>query len=402
MEKDLKRTFINIMNYENMKYVNEKSIKYKKTFRFASILNIEDSYDIFFKQKKKMYTIQKCIRTTDKILNIAGNEGVASPFTYMMSFFLTKEKNLEYAINLTFDIFNQMEIDVDNIIIITSDNMFHEIRSYLPVKQRVCIISREKLHSTLDSEGLDGEYIKFYFKNFNGFVPVGTLNIIQRENIYVVDSSFLLECDVVASYYANSIFNTDIFLNSFKVISKWENTIPKRLKYKILCLGRLILICMYNGIYPGSKGRSYTVRKLIRNLVIDVYISTYTADKFAYSRIINTYISDLVDGLSEDLTLFEVNLDIEKNESIKKIIISEVESYIKLLINSKKIINNSNYDRKRLTEEKGIPIKLLNYYENNAKTKNNQEYTSKNTPMNPLFEDIDRKTIEWIREIHGE
>ena len=395
MAKNIRDTFVNIMENENMECIPECPLEYGDNFRFSSILNIKEKFNRFFYENRKMYTVQKAVRTTDKILDIVGKEGVASPLTYMMSFFLMKEDSLKYSFDLSFRFFEGIGININDIIIVLSDDMLKEISKYTKISNKITIVDKDSLATNLGEIDLKGEYIKFYFKNFNGLVPIGTLNIIKSNDLYIVDSSFILECNLVASTFANSIYNTDIFCKSYKLVSTWDNTISKILKYRILNFSRFIFICLYNDILPGSKGRNYTIKKLLRSLICDIYLSIIKyyekCDEYIFIKL---KFYSLIDMMSEDLLLLEKNIDLTRKEDIKKILDYEIREYVKLLIQAKDIIKSKSYSDKRMIEEKGIPKKLIDFY--NGK----KEIESTKIPMNPIFENIELKTDMWIKKIH--
>ncbi|MEB3060699.1 hypothetical protein VJJ74_06025 [Parvimonas micra] len=402
MANRIREIFESIMKDENIECIPEKSLSYKDTFRFSSILNIEEKFEYFFLKSKRMYTIQKSIRTTEKILDIIGKEGVATPLTYMMSFFLTKEKNLEYAMSLTFRFFYEIGIDKGNIFLVVSEDMLENIKTEDKIIKQICVVDKTKLSTSLGTKELRGEYVKFYFKNLNGFIPIGTLNILRKKDSYVVDSSFILECDLVASNFANSIYNTDIFTNSYRLISKWDNVIGKCLKYRLLSFLRLILTCMYNGIVPGNKGKNFTIRKLLRNLICDMYIDIIEYNKIYNKKYnpdsyINSKFMDLVDSISEDLLLLDQSINFDKKDNIKNILEQEIKIYIKLLIKSEDFIICGNYSLEKLMDEKGIPKKLIDYYFGEKYSLIDNGLVS----MNPIFDDVLLESDVWLRKLHS-
>ena len=95
---DVSLYFREIMEKVGMDYIPDSGVMYHKTLKFSSVLNIEDRFEEFFKIDGYLYTNQRCFRVTDKILEITGVEGVASPYNHMLSFFLLKQENLENSL----------------------------------------------------------------------------------------------------------------------------------------------------------------------------------------------------------------------------------------------------------------------------------------------------------------
>ena len=108
MKDDVSLYFKDIMEKAGMDYIPDSGIMYHKTLKFSSVLNIEDRFEDFFKIDGYFYTNQRCFRVTDKILEITGYEGVASPYNHMLSFFLLKQENLEKALKITIDFFRKL------------------------------------------------------------------------------------------------------------------------------------------------------------------------------------------------------------------------------------------------------------------------------------------------------
>ena len=136
----------------------------------------------------------------------------------------------------------------------------------------ICLINSDKLSTTLGEDRFKGEYIKFYRRNKNGLVPVGSLNVIFNGESYVIDSSFLKEVIEVEYFGKNSIYELNYFKNSFIQI---RDKIPESILsvgLKCINLIRVILVLMNEGIVFGNKNQEYIVRKLHRILVLELYL----------------------------------------------------------------------------------------------------------------------------------
>ena len=272
MENDVSLYFREIMEKEGMDYIPDSGIKYHKTLKFSSVLNIEDRFEDFFKINCCYYTNQRCFRVTDKILEITGFEGVASPYNHMLSFFLLKEDNLERALNITCDFFRKLNFLDGKTTMVLSQKMLSLINAKTKERFDICLINSDKLSTTLGENRFKGEYIKFYRRNKNGLVPVGSLNIIFNGESYVIDSSFLKEVIEVEYFRKNSIYELNYFKNSFMQI---RDNIPESILsvgLKCINLMRVILVLMNEGLVFGNKNQEYIVRKLHRILVLELYI----------------------------------------------------------------------------------------------------------------------------------
>ena len=268
MENDVSLYFREIMEKAGMDYIPDSGIMYHKTLKFSSVLNIEERFEDFFKIDGYFYTNQRCFRVTDKILEITGYEGVASPFNHMLSFFLLKQENLENAFKITSDFFRKLNFLDGKTTMVLSQKMLSLINVETKELFDICLINSDKLSTTLGENRFKGEYIKFYRRNKNGLVPVGSLNVIFNGESFVIDSSFLKEVIEVEYFEKNSIYELNYFKNSFKKISE------KNLSVGLKCINliRVILVLMNEGIVFGNKNQEYIVRKLHRILVLELFL----------------------------------------------------------------------------------------------------------------------------------
>ena len=259
------------MEKAGMDYIPDSGIMYHKTLKFSSVLNIEERFEDFFKIDGYFYTNQRCFRVTDKILEITGYEGVASPFNHMLSFFLLKEENLENAFKITSDFFRKLNFLDGKTTMVLSQKMLSLINVETKELFDICLINSDKLSTTLGENRFKGEYIKFYRRNKNGLVPVGSLNVIFNGESFVIDSSFLKEVIEVEYFEKNSIYELNYFKNSFKKIS--EKIPESNLSVGLKCINliRVILVLMNEGIVFGNKNQEYIVRKLHRILVLELF-----------------------------------------------------------------------------------------------------------------------------------
>ena len=384
------------MEKAGMDYIPDSGIKYHKTLKFSSVLNIEDRFEDFFKINRCYYTNQRCFRVTDKILEITGVEGVASPYNHMLSFFLLKEENLERALKITSDFFRKLNFLDGKTTMVLSQKMLSLINAKTKELFDICLINSDKLSTTLGEDRFKGEYIKFYRRNKNGLVPVGSLNVIFNGESYVIDSSFLKEVIEVEYFEKNSIYELNYFKNSFMQI---RDKIPESILsvgLKCINLMRVILVLMNEGIVFGNKNQEYIVRKLHRILVLELYL--LFLDKEINRSEIVEFMSDIaLSGLTD---LQNVNTINYSNQFFLETIIKETESYVELLEKGMLKISTQLFnleDEIILKERFGIPSKLIKRIRN-GKLENKDD----NIPMNPLNKVIDMPTKNWIKALHGE
>ena len=384
------------MEKEGMEYIPDSGIKYHKTLKFSSVLNIEDRFEEFFKINRCYYTNQRCFRVTDKILEITGFEGVASSYNHMLSFFLLKEENLERALKITSDFFRKLNFLDGKTTMVLSQKMLSLINEKTKECFDICIINSDKLSTTLGENRFKGEYIKFYRRNKNGLVPVGSLNVIFNGESFVIDSSFLKEVIEVEYFEKNSIYELNYFKNSFKKIS--EKIPESNLSVGLKCINliRVILVLMNEGIVFGNKNQEYIVRKLHRILVLELYL--LFLDKEINRSEIVEFMSDIaLSGLTD---LQNVNTINYSNQFFLETIIKETESYVELLEKGMLKISTQLFnleDEIILKERFGIPSKLIKRIRN-GKLENKDD----NIPMNPLNKVIDMPTKKWRKALHGE
>ena len=384
------------MEKAGMNYIPDSGVMYRKTLKFSSVLNIEERFEDFFKIDGYFYTNQRCFRVTDKILEITGVEGVASPYNHMLSFFLLKQENLENALKITTDFFRKLNFLDGKTTMVLSQKMLSLINAKTKELFDICLINSDKLSTTLGEDRFKGEYIKFYRRNKNGLVPVGSLNVIFNGESYVIDSSFLKEVIEVEYFGKNSIYELNDFKNSFMQI---RDKIPESILsvgLKCINLMRVILVLMNEGIVFGNKNQEYIVRKLHRILVLELYL--LFLDKEINRSEIVEFMSDIaLSGLTD---LQNVNTINYSNQFFLETIIRETESYIELLEKGVLKISTQSFNLEEetiLKERYGIPSKLIKRIRN-GKLENKDD----NIPMNPLNKVIDMPTKNWIKALHGE
>ena len=384
------------MEKAGMNYIPDSGVMYHKTLKFSSVLNIEERFEDFFKIDGYFYTNQRCFRVTDKILEITGYEGVASPYNHMLSFFLLKQENLEKALKITIDFFRKLNFLDGKTTMVLSQKILSLINAKTKELFDICLINSDKLSTTLGEDRFKGEYIKFYRRNKNGLVPVGSLNVIFNGESYVIDSSFLKEVIEVEYFEKNSIYELNYFKNSFKKISEKIPESNLSVGLKCINLMRVILVLMNEGIVFGNKNQEYIVRKLHRILVLELYL--LFLDKEINRSEIVEFMSDIaLSGLTD---LQNVNTINYSNQFFLETIIKETESYVELLEKNMLKISTQSFnleDEIILKERYGIPSKLIKRIRN-GKLENKDD----NIPMNPLNKVIDMPTKNWIKALHGE
>ena len=384
------------MEKAGMNYIPDSGVMYHKTLKFSSVLNIEERFEDFFKIDGYLYTNQRCFRVTDKILEITGYEGVASPYNHMLSFFLLKQENLEKALKITIDFFRKLNFLDGKTTMVLSQKMLSLINAKTKELFDICLINSDKLSTTLGEDRFKGEYIKFYRRNKNGLVPVGSLNVIFNGESYVIDSSFLKEVIEVEYFGKNSIYELNYFKNSFMQI---RDNIPESILsvgLKCINLMRVVLVLMNEGIVFGNKNQEYIVRKLHRILVLELYL-LFLDKEINRSEIIK-FISDIT--LSGLFDLQNVNTINYSNQFFLETIIRESEIYIELLEKGMLKISTQSFnleEEKILKEQYGIPSKLIKRVRNGK-----LENKDNNIQMNPLNKVIDMPTKRWIKALHGE
>ena len=396
MENDVSLYFREIMDKAGMDYIPDSGVMYHKTLKFSSVLNIEDRFEDFFKIDGYFYTNQRCFRVTDKILEITGYEGVASPYNHMLSFFLLKQENLEKALKITIDFFRKLNFLDGKTTMVLSQKMLSLINAKTKELFDICLINSDKLSTTLGEDRFKGEYIKFYRRNKNGLVPVGSLNVIFNGESYVIDSSFLKEVIEVEYFEKNSIYELNYFKNSFKKISEKIPESNLSVGLKCINLMRVILVLMNEGIVFGNKNQEYIVRKLHRILVLDLFL-LFLDKEITRSEIVELMSDITLSGLSD---LQNVNTIKYSNQFFLETIIKETESYVELLEKGMLKISTQSFnleDEIILKERYGIPSKLIKRIRN-GKLENKDD----NIPMNPLNKVIDMPTKNWIKALHGE
>ena len=396
MENDVSLYFREIMEKAGMDYIPDSGIMYHKTLKFSSVLNIEERFEDFFKIDGYFYTNQRCFRVTDKILEITGYEGVASPYNHMLSFFLLKQENLENAFKMTSDFFRKLNFLDGKTTMVLSQKMLSLINAKTKECFDICLINSDKLSTTLGEDRFKGEYIKFYRRNKNGLVPVGSLNVIFNRESYVIDSSFLKEVIEVEYYGKNSIYELIYFKNSYEKIREKIPESSLSVRLKSINLMRVILVLMNEGIVFGNKNQEYIVRKLHRILVLELYL-LFLDKEITRSEIVELMSDITLSGLSD---LQNVNSIKYSKQFFLETIIRETESYMELLEKGVLKISTQSFnleDEAILKERYGIPSKLIKRIRN-GKLENKDD----NIPMNPLNKVIDMPTKNWIKALHGE
>ena len=396
MENDVSLYFREIMEKAGMDYIPDSGIMYHKTLKFSSVLNIEDRFEDFFKIDSYLYTNQRCFRVTDKILEITGYEGVASPYNHMLSFFLLKQENLERALKITSDFFRKLNFLDGKTTMVLSQKMLSLINEKTKECFDICLINSDKLSTTLGENRFKGEYIKFYRRNKNGLVPVGSLNVIFNGESYVIDSSFLKEVIEVEYFEKSSIYELNYFKNS---INNIRDKIPESslsVGLKCINLMRVILVLMNEGLVFGNKNQEYIVKKLHRILVLELYI-LFLDKEITRSEIVEFMRDITLSGLSDLQNINTINFS---DQFFLETIIRETENYIELLEKGVLKISTQSLNLEEetiLKERYGIPSKLIKKIRIGK-----LENEDINIPMNPLNKVINLPTKNWIKALHGE
>ena len=396
MKDDVSLYFKDIMEKAGMDYIPDSGIMYHKTLKFSSVLNIEDRFEDFFKIDGYFYTNQRCFRVTDKILEITGYEGVASPYNHMLSFFLLKQENLEKAFKMTSDFFRKLNFLDGKTTMVLSQKMLSLINEKTKECFDICLINSDKLSTTLGENRFKGEYIKFYRRNKNGLVPVGSLNIIFNGENYVIDSSFLKEVIEVEYFEKSSIYELNYFKNS---INNIRDKIPESslsVGLKCINLMRVILVLMNEGLVFGNKNQEYIVKKLHRILVLELYI-LFLDKEITRSEIVEFMRDITLSGLSDLQNINTINFS---DQFFLETIIRETENYIELLEKGVLKISTQSLNLEEetiLKERYGIPSKLIKKIRIGK-----LENEDINIPMNPLNKVINLPTKNWIKALHGE
>ena len=314
----------------------------------------------------------------------------------MLSFFLLKQENLEKALKITIDFFRKLNFLDGKTTMVLSQKMLSLINAETKELFDICLINSDKLSTTLGEDRFKGEYIKFYRRNKNGLVPVGSLNVIFNGESFVIDSSFLKEVIEVEYFEKNSIYELNYFKNSFKKIS--EKIPESNLSVGLKCINliRVILVLINEGIVFGNKNQEYIVRKLHRILVLELYL-LFLDKEINRSEIVELMSDIALSGLTD---LQNVNTINYSNQFFLETIIKETESYVELLEKGMLKISTQSFnleDEIILKERYGIPSKLIKRIRN-GKLENKDD----NIPMNPLNKGIDMPTKNWIKALHGE
>ena len=323
-------------------------------------------------------------------------EGVAYSYNHILSFFLLKEENLERALKITSDFFRKLNFLDGKTTMVLSQKMLSLINEKTKECFDICIINSDKLSTTLGENRFKGVYIKFYRRNKNGLVPVGSLNIIFNRENYVIDSSFLKEVIEVEYFEKNSIYELNYFKTSFNNI---RDKIPESslsVGLKCINLMRVILVLMNEGIVFGNKNQEYIVRKLHRILVLELYI-LFLDKEITRSEIVEFMRDITLTGLSDLQNINTINFS---DQFFLDAIIRETENYIELLEKGVLKISIQTFDLEEetiLKERYGIPSKLIKRIRNEK-----LENEDINIPMNPLNKVINMPTINWIKSLHGE
>lgn len=393
------KIFRNLMIENNYKEILNYSIIKDGQLVFSAVQNISDKYNLFLSESHNLFTIQQCYRTTDKIMSIIGMEGVATPFTHMMSFFQTKTNNLENALQMVFDFYERLHIQLSEVTIAISESIYKLIEGSLKASVKVCFLQRESLKTYLGDDKLRGEYIKFYFRNNCGLVPIGSLNVITNGIDFAIDSSFLYEPLLVVSTNSRCLYDSAIFSNTLSLIDCkriYENV--ELQKYRLMNISRVIVALIDQHVYPSCKSVGYVTRKFIRTIVVDSFLYGLQNKKLDFVlQKGKEYLYDILIAEMKDLEENGCLLNKEKID-ITEIVFKEVINYFNVLNNFNAKLNSHNETRdvKILIEEKGYPVELLKYYSYDGLE---MKYNI-TVPMNPLFENIEYSTNVWIKKLH--
>ncbi|MGS0973712.1 MAG: alanine--tRNA ligase-related protein [Candidatus Izemoplasmataceae bacterium] len=378
--------------------------------RMSSFLNISDMLTSNLKYKnQKLAIVQRCMRTTDKIVDIVGKEGVATIFNSMMSFFFFEQDNPRVGIKFLLDfLINSLSIKGELLYCAVNEN--HAVLiDYLVTnglrKENIVNIPKNKMRWNVESyPNLEGIYMKFFIVNNNGLLPVASINFInyhKSDGIKLIDSSLILEVLTVATSGVDSIYETGIFLDTINHLNELdiEHFFSSEDKYFITNLMRGIVMALGDGVRFDNAKAGYVIRKLFRQCIIRSY-SVGIREPFIFKIVMDTF-----KGL--EISNYEYSNEIMAH--VKEMVYIEEEKYRALIKKNLKWIDSFLENNHKIeyidlvdwNQSKGIPEIISYKYlkDKGIKIKmdvSNQSKGKNNVPMNPLYDYQKMPITEWI------
>jgi alanyl-tRNA synthetase len=339
--------------------------------QFKSIFLNENIPDKF-KNLKRACNYQKCIRAGGKHndLDDVGKDVYHHTFFEMLGTWSFNDYGKEKAIDMAWDLLiNYYKINSDNVYVtyyegdeklnIKPDlDTFNFWKKYIPENRIVKGNTKDNFWSmgTLGPCGPCTEihYDRIGNRNASNLVNQDDpdvleiwnivsieYNMLENGNLIKLDSKFIdtgMGFERLVSILQNktSNYDTDIFIPIIKIIQKqigcdeYTGIIKydinqKDMAYRVLSDHlRTIIIAINDGCIPGSNGRDYIIRKIIRRAI-------FYGDKLGGKALFLTEISKLVIELFSDF--YDLNFD-----KIITIIKNEETLFEKTLKNGKKIL----------------------------------------------------------------
>ncbi len=315
----------NLLKPNKIVYVEElPNIKYFSILNFLTLLNYKKNR--FYYQKLKNFLIRKKIYTIDHHLVFFSNENLVNYLLFKNNskkFFFAHAPNdilIQIKKNFFYKIKNKFECFVNNNFMYNF-NKTDENFKYVSIfsnyskqkKKNEIIISPKEFKLFFNKQS------KYSFKNL-------------KKKIILIDFTFpykhyedKYDNNIISSYlvyFFNNVLNKIFVDKKYLHILKFKNSIPYKIQKKIL---KKVIKRFPNyqiKILENSIKNSITVEKLISNLKIEKYYTTFSTSMF-YSKILNKnlkifdYTNLIIEFWRDNLTKIKTRKNFENLKFMK-------------------------------------------------------------------------------------
>lgn len=309
-----------------------------------------------------LLTIQPCIRVDD--LSVIETSNIHSSSFEMLGAFSFKQINKEFAINNMLGFFESVGINRSEIIATTHINDDESFKIWTNLLGNK-VIRLESNFWAMGEYGVCGPCTEVYYnvKNLTNLNEIKSLIENSSQNMIEIGNSVFMSynrtingLELLKETYLDmglGLGRIACVLNkSFNIYTTDIQVIHELLQENKVVTDSIITACriMKEGIEPGNTGRQYVLRKLIRRAL-------FHNSEIPIGKILN-YLSEI----------YEDQDFIHQKEFIINVIEQEKKLFEQILLNSKKLLQNSATaeDFAILNHTHGVPLEIIHMHVNNT------------------------------------
>lgn len=349
---------------------------------FNTSLLIAHLNTILNSEKDKLFSIQRVFYPSkhDEIQRLP----LFSFFQVMCSFYYKNIKDIQEPLNISVDFLkNIVNVDWNKVKIMINEDTFERYKcqwlSHFNTQQ-IWITNKRNTYDFKynDEVNVQGEYVKFFLEYKNGIFPIFDFVLMEYAQTLCIEAGVILERCLFVKEKVNTIFDTEIYTNLNKKISKLYGEHIFRpeydyLGYYISHMIRSLSIVMLDGLKPSSRSpRTKTLRYWMKYLMVRVSLYNLSPSSLIL----------LLDSCFESLKLSGYNYKLQAYVRVQEHWINEIKQlHLKLPDILTNIFSNKNVSKDSIYNE---VLKNINHEDQIKKIKNNIKFSHGYTFDNEL------------------